>query len=109
MVYGNFKFNNFVKNLIRFSAPSAFSIYLLNTHRLVWKYLLENLFINISNLSVLKIFTYIMFFSILFVVITILIDKIRIILFKLFHVDALAKKINNLLYNILNKIIKCIK
>ena len=69
---------------------------------------MQDIFINISKVSVVKIYFYVITFSIVFVVISILIDKIRLLLFKIFHINDLIKKIENLLNILLNKIINYI-
>lgn len=102
--FSKIKFNSFSKKIIKFIAPSAFTIYILNNHRLIWEYVMKDLFINISNQSIIKIFIFIIGFSSLFVTFSILIDKIRILLFKKFHIKVLIDKINNLLAVLLNKI-----
>ena len=108
ILFSRLRFNNFFKKIITFSASSALSIYILNTNRLVWEHVMQDIFINISKVSVVKIYFYVITFSIVFVVISILIDKIRLLLFKIFHINDLIKKIENLLNILLNKIINYI-
>ena len=102
--FSKLKFNNFSKRIIKFAAPSAFTIYILNNHRLIWDHIMENLFVNISNQSIIKIFICITGFASLFVIISILLDKIRILLFNKIHIKTLVDKIDNLLNALLDKI-----
>ena len=62
------------------------------------------MFINLSNQSIIKIFICITGFTSVFVIISILIDKIRILLFEKIHINTILNKINNLLDLLLNKI-----
>ena len=101
--FSKLKFNNFSKRIIKFAAPSAFTIYILNNHRLIWDHIMENLFVNISNRSIIKIFICITGFASLFVIISILLDKIRILLFNKIHIKTLVDKIDNLLNALLDK------
>lgn len=79
-----------LKNIAKFIAPSAFSIYLLNNQRLVWFHIMQNLFVNLSNQSLIKIFFYVIGFSVVFSYVAILTDKIRIII-----INFLRKKCLN--------------
>jgi len=102
--FSKIKFNNFFKKIIKFAASSAFTIYILNNHRLIWEHIIKNMFINLSNQSIIKIFICITGFTSVFVIISILIDKIRILLFEKIHINTILNKINNLLDLLLNKI-----
>lgn len=98
-------FNNICKKIIKFIAPSAFTIYLLNEHELIRKYIIDNLFVDLANQSLVKIFIYVIGFSFIFAIISILVDKIRILLFKIFKVKNLSNKISDILGKIMDKII----
>lgn len=104
IIFSKIKLNVFSKKLVKFAAPSAFTIYILNNHRLIWKYIMKDLFINLSNQPIIKIFIFIMGFSSLFVICSILIDKIRRLIFNKLHINVFVDKINNLLDILLNKI-----
>ena len=71
---------NTIKNVIRFAAPSAFAVYILNNNMLVWQYIMDGLFINIANSSLIKLVIYPLGFSILFTIVSIFIDKIRVVI-----------------------------
>jgi len=102
--FSKLKFNDFTKKIIKFAAPSAFTVYILNNHRLVWKHIMTDLFINISNSSILNIFIFTVGFSSLFVIGSILIDKIRILLFEKIHIKDFINKIGVFLDLLLNKL-----
>lgn len=108
IIFSKIKFNSFLKKIIKFAAPSAFTVYILNNHRLIWDYVMKNLFINITDQSIIKIFIFITVFSSLFVIFSILIDKIRILLFKKIHIKIFIDKVDNLLNILLTKLEKLI-
>lgn len=97
--FSKIHFNDIVKKIIKFITPSAFAIYLINTHRLVWKYVIDNLFVDIAKGSIIKIILYPIAFSFVFVIVVILIDKIRQYIFK--HL-----KIKILMENFFDKVLK---
>ena len=90
----NFK-DKYIK-IIKFLAPSAFAIYILNNHRFIWYYVMDNIFINIINDSVIKIILYPLIFSFSFSIIAIYIDKVRDFIFKKMKIKYYLEKI---LYN----------
>ena len=105
ILFSKIKFKENFKKVIMFIAPSAFSIYLINNHNLVWKYVMKDLFINLAGQSALKTILFPVVFSILFVVLSILIDRIRILIFKVLRVKELSVKIEEFLNKIFDKII----
>ena len=104
--FSKMKFTNIFKKIITFGASSAFSVYLLNTNYFVWDQVMLNLFKNIANDSVFKIYGMVLGFSILFVFGAILIDKVRILIFKILRINKLLEKISNLLELCIIKISK---
>lgn len=81
--------------IIKFMASSAFAVYLLNTNKFVFNNVMKGLFTNLYNQSLIKIFVYVFSFSILFVLASIIIDKIRMILFKICKLNVLLDKLGN--------------
>lgn len=102
--FSKIEFNNISKKIIGFGASSAFTIYLLNNHYFTWNNIMLDLFKDIANDSVLKIYGYVIGFSLVFVIGSILIDKVRIFIFKGLKIDKLSEKISNLLDNCVTKI-----
>ena len=98
------KFKPRSQKTISFLATSAFTIYLFNNHYLIWKYIMKDLFVCIANLSIVKIYAIVIGFTLLFSITAIMIDKIRILIFKTLKIDKLAETIAN----ILNKIVTSI-
>ncbi len=101
--FSKIKFNSLLKKIIIFGAPSAFAVYLINTNYLVWNNYMLNLFIGISNSSVFTILYKVLGFSLLFVIFSILIDKIRIFIFNILNIDKLCERISKFLSKLLNK------
>ena len=66
---------------------------------------MKDLFINLAGQSALKTILFPVVFSILFVVLSILIDRIRILIFKVLRVKELSEKIEEFLNKIFDKII----
>ena len=102
--FSKIKFNKTFKKLIKFAAPSAFSVYILNTNTFFWIYTMQNLFIYSIVHSTIFIIINVIAFSIVFVTISILIDKVRIIIFKILHIKEFTIKSSNLLKSIINKL-----
>lgn len=105
VLFSKIEFKNNFKNLIKFVAPAAFSIYLINNHNLIWKYVMKDLFINFAGYSALKTILYPLVFSILFVIGSILIDRLRILIFNVLKVKELSQKIEEFLNKLFDKII----
>ena len=102
--FSRVKCNNFLEKSIKFVAPSVFSIYIINSNKLICKYVVANLFAEILNYSIINILFYIIGFSIFFMSIVVLIDKFRLFLFKILKFDVLINKVSNNIYNNFNKI-----
>ncbi len=81
LLFSRIKFNNSYIKVIKYVAPSSFAIYVLNNHHLIWDYIIEDMFINIANGSIVKIILYPLIFTILFSFIVIFMDKLRQLLF----------------------------
>lgn len=103
IIFSKIKFKNINKKIVKFLAPSAFAIYILNNHRIIWEYVIKGMFTNLCTQSIMKIFVYVFAFSIIFVILSILIDKIRLLLFKIFNIKKLTQKMADLLNNIVDK------
>ena len=103
LIFSRLKFCSIFEKIIKFAAPSAFTIYLLNNHALIWQYVISGMFSTTATRSVIVILVYTFGFSIAFVVISILIDRVRIQLFKVLKIQTLSIKIQNIIYYLINK------
>ena len=105
IIFSKLKLNNKISKYASTIGTSAFSIYLLNTQSLFYEKILRDLFVEILNKPIVFIFMIIVLFSIAFCVYSILIDKLRILLFRFLHVDDFANKISNFLEKVTDKIL----
>lgn len=78
---------------ISFSAPCAFAAYLLNNHVLIWNYVMTGLFEPLKSSPSYIILFSVLSFSLLFLIFSILVDKLRALLFNFLHIRQLANKI----------------
>ena len=104
LIFSRLNFNNVCEKIIKYAAPSAFAAYLLNNQRFFWNNVMNGLFINIANRSIIIIFIYTFGFSIAFLIMAILVDRVRIRIFKLLRIQKISIKIQNTIYLLLNKI-----
>lgn len=81
-----------LRKVIDLAAPRTFSVYLLNTHPVIWPYFVMNVFAGhrVDNLFLLV--CQLVAMSCIFVIVSILIDMLRKKLFDLLQVNLLAKK-----------------
>lgn len=102
--FSKMNFSNKVTNIIKFAAPGTFAVYILNNHRIVYKHLMEKRFIpTLSSIPFMVVI--IILFSIAFVVVSILIDKARVLLFKSIRINKLVE----LFINLFKKIVYFLK
>lgn len=108
ILFSNLKFDIKSEKLIGFFSGTTFAVYLINDNNVVRKNIISNLFSNLYNYPILNIFLYIVGFSIVFVIVSMLIDKIRIALFKIAKIDKLIDKISKVTTTIINKVAQLI-
>lgn len=100
------KYSSFIKRIISFFAVSSFSIYLINCNPLIWNDVINGMFVSITNNSRFKVILYVFIFSIVFCIFSVLIDKIRIFIFNKLKINELSKKIEVLMSNLIERILK---
>lgn len=96
--------NNKSKKIIEFASSSTFAIYLLNSHRFVDEIYMKKRFTYLIDDSIFTIFITIIGYAIIFVILAILIDKIRIYLFKKLKIDNFSSWIYLKINILINKI-----
>ena len=84
------RFHKPSRAVIGFFAPATFAVYLLNNHRYIWEYVMKDLFVYLSDASVLKMLATVIGFSAAFAVAAMLVDRLRILLFDLCRVNKLT-------------------
>lgn len=90
---------------IKFISPSAFSVYLIHSHPLVFENLLKGRFVTIAELSAWKIPIVVMVVSVMIFISAILIDKVREFIFKVLRMNILSQKIENVGRKIVNTVL----
>ncbi len=95
IAFSKLRFHSVLKKIIGFAAPGSFAIYLLNNHRLVWEYVMKERFAFLAERGMAVIFFCVIGFALAFVMVSILVDQVRILLFKLCNIKGLATWIEN--------------
>ena len=80
------------RKLIRFLAPGAFAVYILNCQYFVWRLVMKERFAALSEASPLRIAVVSVGFSLLFVFASVMLDAGRRGLFRLLRIPWLAEK-----------------
>ncbi len=83
---------NTTKSIVRFLTPTAFSVYLIHDNNYVRATLMKDSFIFVNKFNEVSMFFIVLGFALSIFVICSLIDRLRIILFKVFNIDRLAEK-----------------
>lgn len=99
IMFSKIEFSKLFQKIIKFLAPGAFAIYILNCQRFIWLYVIKDRFSYLAEASPYLIISKILLFSVAFVILSLLIDKVRAYIFKTF-------KINNIVEWFLSKIKK---
>lgn len=96
LLFANMEVKNGMKKYVKFLASSAFGVYLIHTHPLVFEYIIKGRFTEIARLSVWEIPFTVLGIAVFIFIGGVLIDKIRIIIFKVCKVNLLAQKLENI-------------
>ena len=94
------------KKAVKFLSPCVFATYLINTHQIIYSVVLHDIFVPLTGLNIAVILLFVFAFSILFVLSSCLIDKVRILLFKLIRLDKLAAILGNLAGKVMEQLSK---
>lgn len=109
LLFANMPVKNVARRIIKFSAPSAFGVYIIHTQPLFYNNILKDRFINIANLDTWVIPFAVLGVAIAIFVIGVIIDKLRIMLFKLIKVEKIAKLIEYYVRKSIRKIKKIVE
>ena len=88
--------------IISFFATSAFSVYLIHDNTLVREYLISKIHSFIGDFSFVLLTLSIMGCVVAIFLTCILMDKIRMLIFKLIKIDKLSERIEKLIRKLLN-------
>ena len=97
IAFSRFRFGRIGQSIIRFAAPAAFSVYIVNTNPLFWKNFMESRFSGWAFSSPLGLLARTLLFSAVFVSAVVIADFFRQKLFALLGVPAWGKKLSGFL------------
>ena len=80
--------------LLKFISPCVFAAYLINSHPLIYNEVLFDRFIPLANMNALLAAIIVIAFSLLFTVISCLIDRLRMLLIRLLRIDRFIEKVS---------------
>ena len=90
-------------NLIKYFAPASFGVYLLHVQPLVWNKIIKNGFVFIGNFRTSVIPFSLIACGFLILITGLIIDNLRIIIFKILRIDKIPDKIENMINYIIKK------
>ncbi len=82
ILFARLQISAFMIRLVRFAAPGAFSVYIINCHYFVWNYLMADRFVFICNSSILTLIAVVFGFSAAFVFAYVTLDYLRQIILR---------------------------
>ncbi len=109
MLFSKFEINVKLFKAINFFASSSFAVYLIHNHSLFSKYVMRNLRDTSINLTSFYVLAYTLFFTVAIYVFCCLVDKLRMLLFKIFCINKLADKVYILFNSVIQKFLDKIK
>lgn len=95
-----------LEKMILFATPGVFAVYLLNEQRFIRKYGIVQRFTEWAGIHSYLIPIKVFAFAIAFVIVSILIDRVRAKLFQLFHINFLIEYLGTMLGALMKKIQK---
>lgn len=105
LAFSKLRFGKQMNRLIAYAAPCAFAVYLLNTHPLFFRNVMENRFAFLATASPLVIVGITLAFSVGFVAASVLIDRLRLRLFDLLHIPQMLAALDRAVHNAVGKYI----
>lgn len=94
VLFSSMKMGKRVIALVKFCAPATFGVYLIHMQPLVAKYIIRTSFAWIANLKGIVPTFFVLLFSFFILTICILVDKVRMLIFKVCRINELTEKIN---------------
>ena len=102
--FSKVKFPKFIQKIIGFFAPATFAVYILNCQRFIWSYVVEGRFTQSVAGSVIVLMAEVLLFSFLFTLAAMVINRVRIWIFKVFRINASVDKVVGSVETILRKL-----
>lgn len=87
-------FPKVIKKIIGFLAPGAFAVYIINNQRFIWEYVMVDRFSYLASSLSTVLVRDVLVFSVMFVVISILIDRVRMVVFSILKINYIAGKVS---------------
>lgn len=91
--------------VIEFCASGAFAAYILNCQQYIWTYVMKGRFVFLASMHSYIIPICVIAFSAVFIVTSILIDKVRAMVFRLLRVKSFARWVDSRAAEIVNRLI----
>ena len=88
--------NSKLQRIIFKLAPCAFAIYLINDNIYIRQYFIKNNFIYLTEANIFRVFLVLIGTGIIFIILAIIVDSIRISLFKLLRINKINNHINEI-------------
>lgn len=82
IIFSRFNFNDKASKIINGISASVFYVYVINENKFIRDKIIVGLFSKYANESVLKIYAYVLGFSIAFFILAVIVDKVRMLMFK---------------------------
>lgn len=102
--FSKINFPKKIQKVIAFFAPATFAVYLLNNQRFIWSQIIEGRFIESAVGPTGLLIGKVLLFSLVFTIAAMLIDRLRILLFKILHVNECVDKFTKEIQNIFNRL-----
>ncbi len=90
LIFANLEIKETAQKIIQFLSPAVFGVYLFHVHPVINSYVITDRYADIGNLSLFQIPMAILGSAAVVFIIGVLIDKIRIVLFKILRIDNVA-------------------
>ena len=95
VLFSRIKVGKRFRGFLKFSAPCIFAAYLINSHPIVYNEVLFDRFVPLANSNALLTTIIVISFSVVFTICSCLIDKMRLLIFKLLRIDVLIGKVSS--------------
>ena len=103
ITFSKIKFSKGLVKIIAYAAPFSFAVYLLNTQYYIWNFVLKGTFAAWADKEWYIMALAVVAFSVAFVTGAVLIDRIRMRLFRIAHVDKISLLLEKLLNRMFSK------
>lgn len=97
LFFTRIQFHGIIGRIIGFVAPLTFSVYVIHANPLIWQKYIQNAFIEYATYSPIFMIGAVLLTALIILVLCLVIDVIRNILFKLFHINRVGNGIDKTL------------